>query len=247
MTVGEFFKQNNRLAIAFSGGADSAYLIWEAKNHGADFKAYFVKTCFQPEFELRDAVKLAELLDFEFEVINIDILSRAEIAENTPLRCYYCKKVILSAILEKAAADGYNIIADGTNLSDSAADRPGMKALAEHGVISPLRLCSLTKDEIIKRARQAGLFTADKPSYSCLATRVKAGREITADLLAKIEMAENLFFERGYSDFRVRVRGNTAELEINAADNDKFARDKQMLKGELLKIFDAVGSDVKRR
>ena len=217
MTLQEFFTEHPKAAIAFSGGVDSSYLLREGLRFGRDIKAYYVKSLFQPEFEMEDAKRLAAELGANMEIIEVDVLANTEVVKNPPNRCYYCKQAIFGTILRHAAADGYRTILDGTNASDDADDRPGMKALAEMRVLSPLRLCGLTKAEIRERSRKAGLFTWDKPAYACLATRIPSGMPITAALLAKVEGAEGALFDMGFTDFRVRVREGGALLQFNAA------------------------------
>ena len=128
MTLQQFFEANPKLAIAFSGGVDSAYLLYAAKTHGADLRAYYVKTAFQPQFEYEDAQLLAKQLDIPMTTISLDVLSDASISANPPDRCYWCKRKIFSAIAAQAAKDGFSLLADGTNASDDAGDRPGMRA-----------------------------------------------------------------------------------------------------------------------
>ena len=209
-----FFEENPKVALAFSGGVDSAYLLHAAKTFGADVKAYYVKTPFQPEFEYEDARRLAAQLDAEMVTIPLDILSDDTIAENPKNRCYFCKKRIFSAILEQAKADGYTLIIDGTNASDDASDRPGMVALKEIEVRSPLRECGLTKAEIRKLSKEAGLFTHDKPAYACLATRIPVGTAITAEKLAVTERNEAFLRSLGFRDFRIRFMGTGAKLQV---------------------------------
>ena len=208
MTLQEFFEKNPKAAIAFSGGVDSSYLLREGLRLGKDIKAYYVKSQFQPEFEFADAKRLAEELGTNMQILAVDVLQQEAVIQNPPDRCYYCKQAIFGTILQAAATDGYSVILDGTNASDDAGDRPGMKALAEMRVLSPLRLCGLTKDEIRKRSREAGLFTWDKPAYACLATRIPSGMQITGELLARVEGAEGApLFARGYILHMGHARG----------------------------------------
>ena len=176
MTLEQFFQENPRCALGFSGGVDSAYLLYAGVKAGADIRPYFIKTAFQPSFELADAQKLAEGLGVEVTVLELDALADPRVAANPADRCYFCKQNLFRTLKERAIADGYPVLLDGTNASDEAGDRPGMRALAELSVRSPLRECGLTKAEIRARSREAGLFTWDKPAYACLATRVPAGR-----------------------------------------------------------------------
>ena len=210
----QFFEENPKLALAFSGGVDSAYLLYAAKTFGADVKAYYVKTPFQPDFEYEDALRLAKELGAEMVTIHLDVLPDNAIAENPKNRCYFCKKQIFTAILEQAKADGYSLIIDGTNASDDASDRPGIAALQELGVRSPLREAGLTKAEIRRLSKEAGLFTHDKPAYACLATRIPTGTPITAENLAITERNEGFLRSLGFTDFRIRFLGTTAKLQV---------------------------------
>lgn len=229
-----------KTAIALSGGVDSVYLAYAAVQAGADATAYFVNTAFQPNFEKQDALRAARDTGVALSVIDVDVLSDNDVIANPQNRCYYCKRGIMGAILKRAREDGCITVIDGTNYSDGKYERAGVKALREYGVLSPLAECGLTKQEIRQLSREAGLFTADKPSYSCLATRIATGEQITAQTLAKIEQAETLLFDRGYTDFRVRVSDNRARLEINAAQKDKITGEFDDIRAKLDKLFDEV-------
>lgn len=139
MKLDEFFKNNPKVAIAFSGGVDSAYLLYAAKTYGAEVKAYYVASEFQPEFEKRDALKLAQELRIDIQVLPLQVLHNSNIRKNPKDRCYYCKKQIFSCIAKAAAEDGFAIIVDGSNASDDAGDRAGMRVLEEMSIRSPLR------------------------------------------------------------------------------------------------------------
>ena len=205
MKLSAFFENNPRIAVAFSGGADSSYLLYAAKTAGCDVSAYFVKSQFQPRFELNDALRIAGLLGIQLKVETLDVLSFRDIAGNPEDRCYLCKTQILGRIHKLARADGIGVLCDGTNADDSEYDRPGMRALRELGVISPLRECGITKAEIRALSREAGLPTYDKPPYACLATRVPAGTPISENILEKLEHAEEALMDMGFSDLRVRL------------------------------------------
>lgn len=217
MTLSDFFSEHNRVAVAFSGGVDSAFLLYAALQNGAEVRAYYVRSAFQPQFEFEDAVHLCQELQTELTVIELDVLSDERIAENPQNRCYYCKQRIFNAIRERAEQDGYSVLLDGTNASDDPTDRPGMHALTELKVISPLRECGLTKSEIREKSEKAGLFTFDKPAYACLATRIKTGERITKEKLQTIERAEDALRSMGFSDFRVRMVGNDAKIQVREA------------------------------
>lgn len=240
MELKEFFEQNREVAVAFSGGVDSSYLLFVAGKYAERCCGYYVKSAFQPEFEYNDALKLAKDIGVNIKVINADVLENEIVVSNPSDRCYYCKRVIFEKICSEARADKFNIILDGTNASDDAGDRPGMKALRELSVKSPLRECGLTKDEIRSLSREAGLFTWDKPAYACLATRIPSGERITLERLIKIEKAEDFLFSLGYTDFRVRNPQNTAKLQFRKDQLKKAENDFVKIKGELSALFDNV-------
>lgn len=175
----DFFARTPRLAVAFSGGCDSSYLLAAALRAGCKVKAYGVRTAFQPAFEIDDACRLALELGADFELIDADVLAHDEVCENGPDRCYRCKTFIFSTIRARMAADGFEVLADGTNTTDDPANRPGFQALAELDVVSPLRRAGMSKDDVRAASRELGLFTADKPSFSCLAVHVPKGERIT--------------------------------------------------------------------
>lgn len=247
MTLTEFFHENQKAAIAFSGGVDSAYLLYAALQSGADVRAYYVKSAFQPQFELDDARRLAETLSADMRVLDVDILADETVAANPSDRCYHCKRRIFSAIASAAAADGYTLLLDGTNASDDAGDRPGMRALRELSVRSPLRECGLTKPEIRRLSREAGLFTWDKPAYACLATRVPAGERLTAEKLENTERAEDFLFSLGFADFRVRLFNGAARLQLPAEQLPRLLERRAEILSELKKTYSAVVLDLEVR
>ena len=247
MTLEQFFQENPRCALGFSGGVDSAYLLYAGVKAGADIRPYFIKTAFQPAFELADAQKLAEGLGVEVTVLELDALADPQVAANPEDRCYYCKQNLFRTLKDRAIADGYPVLLDGTNASDEAGDRPGMRALAELSVRSPLRECGLTKAEIRACSREAGLFTWDKPAYACLATRVPAGEAITADLLARVEGAEDALFRLGYTDFRVRVFHSAARLQLPRGQMERAVREAEELRQALKPYFTPILLDLEGR
>ena len=247
MTLQDFFRENPRAALAFSGGTDSAYLLWAAREWAADVRAYYVHSPFQPAFELADARRLAEELHMPMAVLEADVLSVPGAAANGPDRCYHCKTALFTLLKNAALADGYTLLIDGTNASDDAGDRPGMKALRELDVRSPLRECGITKAEVRARSREAGLFTWDKPAYACLATRVPTGTPITAEALEKVERGEEALFKLGFTDFRLRLLGDAARIQVPADQMEKAAALHNDITGALEADFSAVLLDLRGR
>ena len=247
MELAEFFQSCPKAALAFSGGVDSAYLLYAARCAGADVRAYYVKSAFQPRFELEDARRLAGELGAPMKVLTLDVLADPRIAANPAGRCYFCKQAIFRAIADEAARDGYAVLLDGTNASDEEGDRPGMRALRELAVRSPLRECGLTKAEIRRLSREAGLFTWDKPAYACLATRIPAGQPITPEKLAATEAAEDFLFSLGFTDFRVRMEGSAAKLQVPAGQFGRVLERREEIAAELGRHYSAVLLDLEGR
>lgn len=247
MTLKEFFVEHPKVAIAFSGGVDSSYLLYAAGKYAKEVKAYYVKAAFQPEFEMKDAVRLAKELRAQMEILHLDVLSDEKVTANPSNRCYYCKKRIFTAITSKAGADGFTVLLDGTNASDDAGDRPGMKALQELEVLSPLRICGLTKTKIRELSREAGLFTWNKPAYACLATRIPTGQHIDARVLERTEAAEGYLFSLGFSDFRVRTVGEMAKIQVTKEQFPLLMEKRVKIVEKLSDMYESVCLDLEAR
>ena len=247
MDLRDFFQECPKVALGFSGGVDSAYLLYAALDHGAQVRPYFIKTAFQPQFELEDARRLCAQLGVELTVVELDVLQIPGVAENPPDRCYHCKRALFGRLRQQAQADGYTVLIDGTNASDDAGDRPGMRALGELSVRSPLRECGITKAQVRALSKEAGLFTWDKPAYACLATRVPTGEAITPETLRKVEAAEEALFSLGYSDLRVRVFHGAARLQLPGQQLEQAAKEREAISQALSPWFDTVLLDLKER
>lgn len=247
MDLQTFFKQNNKVALAFSGGVDSSYLLYAALNYGAVVRAYYIKSVFQPKFEFEDAIHVAEVLNADIKIIEIDILSDSVIVQNPTNRCYYCKKAIFSTIIKAAHEDGFQVLIDGTNASDDINLRTGTQAIKEFSVCSPLRECKLTKEDIRKLSKEANLFTWNKPAYSCLATRIPTNTEITLEKLRNTEIAENYLFSLGFSDFRIRLFKDAAKIEVPVSQMEKILTNREKIISELKKYYTSVLMDLEVR
>lgn len=247
MTIREFFDQHPKVAIAFSGGVDSAFLLYAAVKYAEKVQAYYVKSEFQPQFELDDAARLASELGADMKVLTLNVLSAPNVSANPSNRCYYCKKAIFGAITAAAAEDGFTVLLDGTNASDDSGDRPGMRALAELSVLSPLRECGLTKAQIRELSREAGLFTWDKPAYACLATRIPTGEKITAEKLSATEIAEDYLFSLGFTDFRVRSQEGHARLQLPEAQFALLLEHRKAILSKLKEHYKTVSLDLEVR
>lgn len=211
-----FIHQYNRVAIAFSGGVDSSFLLKAASDAlgSGNVIAITLKAAVNPEGEVVEATELAEFIRVKHIIIDVDVMSIPGFGENPPERCYLCKKAIFGRISEEAQAHGINTVFDGTNADDINDYRPGMRALGELGIISPLRECGLGKSEIRKYSRELGIKTWDKPSMACLASRVPYNEPITEEKLKMVGKAEGLLQAMGFVQFRVRCHGGIARIEI---------------------------------
>ncbi len=214
MNLKKFFSKYQKTAVAFSGGVDSSYLLYAAKKYAKEVKAYYIKSEFQPRFEFDNILNFVSKFGIDLKIIKLKILSDKKVAANPHNRCYFCKKQIFSAIYNAAKKDGFDFIIDGTNASDKESDRPGMKALKELNILSPLKICKLTKTAVRKLSKKENLPTWNKISYTCLATRIVTGQKINKHLLRRTEKAEDYLFTLGFSDFRVRTVGDTAKIQV---------------------------------
>ena len=186
--------------MAFSGGCDSALLLAAAKLAGCEVRAYLVKTAFQPDFELDDARAVAAALDVPLTVVEADVLAQEAICANPADRCYLCKRFIFGEVRRAAAADGFTVIVDGTNATDDPERRPGFKALAEAGVVSPLRRAGMTKANVRhvlasleeSFGLSSGALMSAKPSFPCLAVYVPQGESITEASLREAARSRGL-------------------------------------------------------
>ena len=222
------------LAVAFSGGVDSTYLLHEAVKAGKEkVTALIMKTPSVPERELDEAVTFCKSRGISFFVLPADPFSAAGFRENGRDRCYICKHFLFSALLEKAKEEGIPFVADGTNADDTKEFRPGLRALKELDIRSPLAEAGLTKKEIRELSEKEGLPTWNKPSFSCLATRFPYGEELTVEKLRKTEAAENLLAELGFTQRRVRVHGNLARIEVLPAEIPLLLERRDMISSRL--------------
>lgn len=247
MTLQEYFAKHPKVAIAFSGGVDSSYLLYAAQRYARKVKAYYAKSAFQPRHEFADALRLAQELQAPMRVLELDILRHESIASNPENRCYYCKREIFSSILAAAHEDGFSLLCDGTNASDDLDGRPGVAALRELQVQSPLLLCGLTKEEIRSRCKEAGLFVWNKPAYACLATRVEHLQQLDLPTLQRVEAAEELLMRLGFVDFRVRVSGRQARLELREPDMTRLLAQRQEILHALKEHFDRITLNLEAR
>ncbi len=206
------------LVIAFSAGVDSTLLLKAAVTANRKVLAVTAASALRPQREAEEAEVLSGLLGAEHRLIVTDELSLEGFALNPPNRCYICKKNLCRSLVELARAEDYEMVAEGSNQDDLGEYRPGMQAVKEFALASPLAAVGLTKAEIRALSHRLALPTWDKPSSPCLATRFPYGTLLTRELLAKVEMGENLLRELSFTEFRLRSHGDLARLEVSEAD-----------------------------
>jgi uncharacterized protein len=213
-------------AVAYSGGVDSTLLLYTASViPGLNLKAYTVKNAMIPEEEVTAAINTAEQFGIDHQLIDIDILSFEKITSNTPERCYHCKSVILKEIIKSAAAHGISVILEGTHSGDMNDYRPGLKAINELGVISPLKNAGFDKNRIYELSAYLDLPTSGKESYPCLATRIPYGTHIIIEDLKKAETAEKIIASFGFRKIRARIHGDILRIEIDEKMITDFTAD----------------------
>ena len=247
MEIREFIKTHPRAVLAFSGGVDSSYLLYVGIQAGADWRPVFLHSAFQPTFELEDAKRLCHDVGAELTVLEIDILEIPKVRQNPENRCYYCKTALFGKLKTWASEQGIDCVLDGSNASDPVTDRPGMRAAAELGVLSPLREAGLTKAEIRCLSREAGLFTWNKPAYACLATRIQTGTALDADTLQRVEAGESALRDLGFTDLRIRVFHGAGRVQLPAEELPGAIRERERILSALKSLFPAVLLDLEAR
>lgn len=205
------------LVLAFSGGVDSSLLMTIASKYKEEGRLLAVTFSSQlnPIKDLEISKKLAEEYGVDHYVLEINEFSNSKIMANPPDRCYHCKDFLFQSLRDFAEEKGIKNIADGTNIDDTKVYRPGLKALGEHGVISPLKELEIDKQTVRIFAKKLGLEVHNRPSAPCLATRIPYGTELKLDILRKIDEGENFLKELGFENIRLRLHEDIVRLEVN--------------------------------
>ena len=218
-----------RIAVAFSGGVDSTFLLKTAHDVLGDrVIAVTARSCSYPERELKEAVDFCKAHGVRHFICDSEELDIDGFSENPLNRCYLCKNELFAKIRAVAREQNIEYIAEGSNIDDNNDYRPGHLAIAEHGVKSPLRYAKLTKDEIRALSKEMGLPTWDKQSFACLSSRFPYGESITTERLSMIDKAEQYLLDAGFKQVRVRYHNDLARIET---DKDGF----RLLEDELLR------------
>lgn len=218
-------------AIAFSGGVDSTFLLFAAHEAlGENTAAVTVASRSFPARETEEAARFCTAHGIRSITVRSDELSIDGIRSNPKNRCYLCKKEIFRQIKKAAADAGMQEVTEGSNLDDNGDYRPGLAAVAELGVKSPLRHIGFTKAEIRELSHYLCLPTWNKPSYACLMSRFPYGEEITEEKLAMVDTAEQLLLDIGFSQMRVRIHGTIARIELLPTEFERMMQDDIRLK-----------------
>ena len=219
----EYLKGFGSVAVAFSSGVDSTFLLQVAHNVLGD-KAIAVtaRSCSFPVRELNEAKAFCEAQGIEHIIVESEELSIDGFSQNPKNRCYLCKKELFTKIKNIAAERGISFVAEGSNTDDNGDYRPGLIAVAELEVRSPLREAELSKAEIRQLSKEMGLPTWDKQSFACLSSRFVYGETITEEKLSMVDKAEQRLLDLGFHQVRVRIHGNIARIEIDRSEFEKI-------------------------
>jgi uncharacterized protein len=212
LKLNSILKELDSFVVAFSGGVDSSFLLHRAHTvKKSGIIAITIRTPYIPTREIDEAIEFTKKYGIKHKIVDVTF---PEIIRNNPIeRCYLCKKSLFTDLLTYSSENNYKYVIDGTNSDDTGDFRPGMKALKEMGIRSPLLESGLTKRDIRELSRSEGLDIWDKPAMACLLTRIPYDTEIREGTLRMIEQAENMLFEKGYPGTRVRVHGDVARIE----------------------------------
>ena len=227
-------RETGGVAVAFSSGVDSTFLLKVAHEElGERVVAVTARSHSFPKREQDEAAAFCAREGIRQVVVESEELAIPGFRQNPTNRCYLCKKELFTKILEIARAEGLSAVAEGSNMDDLGDYRPGLQAVRELGIRSPLREAGLTKAEIRELSMRMGLPTWNKPSFACLASRFPYGEEITEERLARVEQAEQFLMDIGFEQVRVRSHGDLARIELCSADIPKAVEQREKIHAAL--------------
>ena len=219
----EYLKNLERVVVAFSSGVDSTFLLKVAHDTlGENVIAVTAKSCSFPNRELNEAIEFCKTNNIKHIIIKSEELDIDGFKNNPPNRCYLCKKELFTKIQSIAKENGISNIIEGSNLDDEGDYRPGMQAIKELNIKSPLRELKFTKQEIRELSKELGLPTFKKPSFACLSSRFVYGETITEEKLKMVDKAEQFLLDLGFHQVRVRIHSNIARIEVEQNEMQKI-------------------------
>lgn len=234
----DYIKMLDSVVIAFSGGVDSTFLAYVTNSAlGDKAVAITINTPYTPNWEIEEAKELAKDIGIKHKIINLKV--PVEIEDNPPNRCYLCKKVIFNTLINEASNLGVKYVIDGSNYDDTSDYRPGLIALKELEIKSPLLEYGWTKEMIRTASKEIGLKTHDKPAFACLLTRIEYNYQISVEILERIERSEVYLMSKGLNGIRVRVHDELARIEVDK--NERYKLFDEILLDEISSTFKDYG------